>query len=146
MARQPSCFLDRFCLLTATISFFLKAPGAPGSHVRFLDAHANQTQRRRDCLSSLGTRHTEDAHHHTHPAHSLDTPVRTGLEPPPVHSISRSYHCARGVSAQLGFPQAPFDPSPSVCCNTGTFTNIFWRASESGIDSGWSKLIVYLYS
>ena len=88
MARQPSCFLDRFCLLTATIRFlfFFKAPRAFGSHVRFLGAHADRTQRRRGCPSSLGTRHTEDAHHHTHPAHMhahcLDTQVRSGARTP----------------------------------------------------------------
>jgi len=64
--------------------FFLKYPGALGSHVRFLDAHVDRTQRRRGCPSSLETRHTEDAHHHTHSthAHSLDTQVQTGARTP----------------------------------------------------------------
>jgi len=99
MARQPSCFLDRFCLLTATISFFLKAPGALGSHVRFLDAHANQTQRRRDCLSSLGTRHTEDAHHHTHPAH--------------MHTASIP-RCERGSNPRRYTPSAGVTTAPEA--------------------------------
>ena len=39
--------------------FFLKASGALGSHVKFLDAHTDRTQCRRGCSSSLGTRHTK---------------------------------------------------------------------------------------
>ena len=39
--------------------FFLKAPGALGSHVRFLGVRIDRTQCRRGYPNSLGTRHTE---------------------------------------------------------------------------------------
>ena len=41
------------------VIFFLKASGALGSHVKFLDARIDRTQCRRGCPSSLGTRYTE---------------------------------------------------------------------------------------
>ena len=77
--------LTFFRLHRTTLLTFFKHPGALGSHVRFLGAHA-RTQHRRECLR---TRRTEAyAHHHTHartPAHTR-TPqypgARQGLEPP----------------------------------------------------------------
>jgi len=77
--------------------FFLKHPEALGSHVRFLNAHVDRTQRRRNYQSSLETHHTETyAHPHTrtHAITHTHTESRhpgagRGLEPPPAASHPR---------------------------------------------------------
>ena len=64
--------------------FFLKHPGALGNHIRILGTHVDRIQRRRDCPSSLGMRHTEvlTPHAHTHACLSIHgkIPRRVTLE------------------------------------------------------------------
>jgi len=58
--------------------FFLKAPRSTGESCKILDAHADRTQRKRGCPSSLGMRHTEVL---TPPRTHAHTPWRTPQHP-----------------------------------------------------------------
>jgi len=58
--------------------FFLKAPRSTGESCKILDAHADRTQHKRGCPSSLGTRHTEVL---TPPRTHAHTPWRTPQHP-----------------------------------------------------------------
>ena len=96
--------------------FFLKVPRALRSHIRFLDAHANRTQRRRNCPRNLRTRYIQTR---TPPHTRLSTQVRTGFEPPPASSQPRvSLDCCRSrcdpgatfetcISCQSHLPRKP---------------------------------------
>ena len=79
---QNKIHLDRpstliFCCVL--LCFFFKAPRSTGESCKILGAHADRTQHRRGCPSSLETRHTKaHAHLHTHartPTHRPQHPV-----------------------------------------------------------------------
>ena len=61
-------------------TLFLKHTGALGSHIKFLGAHADRTQRRRGCPSSLETHHTAaltPPHTRPHPTRSCYSTMGT---------------------------------------------------------------------
>ena len=70
--------------MASSCFFFLKAPRSTRKSCKILDAHADRTQRRRGCPSSLGTRHTEThahlhTHTHAHPHTGLSTRCDTSV-------------------------------------------------------------------
>ena len=67
-----------YYFLPSIFCFFLKAPRSTGESCKILDAHADRTQHKRGCPSSLGTRHTEVL---TPPRTHAHTPWRTPQHP-----------------------------------------------------------------